>query len=298
MMKYIPRWLYSGKQNIAASTLVELDSARFANNTDWPFRLQWLSLVGFGAAVPDANNWGGIGRLLEFQLGISGKGAQYPIAVIGGSLFAETVQPRLGWSYSTDTGAAFTFDKRVILPKSSGILAEFGNDDLVRTYSNPAMIIKAVSEAENGPALEPAVIGDRERTDVLDGTSVMLRGAGMRNDGENDLILRRMSLASGCDWYPVEVDIPNALRFSSVSWRLNPTTGPMWMPDPSLIPVGNIAPYNRGFDDVFGVGPAVYEFPPTMVINPGQRMELDVRNTSGSVAASLGLCLFGYLEVE
>jgi len=299
MKRYVPRWLYSRKQKVPSESFIEIDSTIFRNDTIWPMKLEWMSLVSLGDNLPI---WGGSSHRMHMEMSISRKGPMFPVPQSMSALFTPGVSPRLNCATnSMSVGAGFTFDKEVIIPPNTGIVAEVANqapvNDPEYKWYNPSAIFKCVEEDYNSPEKNPVILADRWPDQLNQGSSKVLRGAGLKNNGLKDVAVRHMNLSSGGYWGSSYDSFDLSLTYSLLEWRINPTTGVQWMPDPSTIPVGAIAPYNRSYRDDEHVGPRVMEFADNIYMEPTQQLELGVYSEY-TTDVSLGLCLFGYLEVE
>lgn len=292
MKKYVPRWLYSQKLIVPASEYFEVDSGIFANDSMWPFHPEWMSVVSMDASPPV---WGGAPHQMAVALSLSGFGGLFPNPVSMAAIFAAAKTPRVGWSPCMNPGAGFTFTRDVVVPPGTGIRAECFNAHDEDSWFNPTALFKAVTKDELSPEQDPVILADRWPDNLTANSSKVLRGAGLVNNGRDDVILKHLNLSTGCWGY--EGGSIVGKRYDTLLWHLNPTTGVQWMPDPSGIPVGLIAPYNRYVADVRYVGPRVMEFADDIVMYPTQQLEVELYSDY-TVDVALGMCLFGYLEVE
>jgi hypothetical protein len=134
------------------------------------------------------------------------------------------------------------------------------------------------------------------------GAKSIIRHADMFNNGRSAMKLYEMMLTAGTLRAVSDSETHYATTYkyrtlNEVAWRVNPSTGVQWMPDPNPIPVGNIAPFNRAFWDFQDEGPRAYIFPPNTVLEPKQRLGIKVVNMSES-AQTIDVCVFGLLEVS
>lgn len=312
MKKYVPRWLYSRKLTVPGTDYVEVDSTIFRNDTIWPMKLEWMSVISTGANMPQ---WGGAAHRMAIEMSISGKGPMFPTPESMSALFTPMQCPRLKLNYSMAPGLNFDFNQNVVIPPNTGIVAEMFNRNTTPTiipppakingivepipggWFNPSIVFKGIIDDPHSEGKDPVMLADRWPFYVGPEDSKVLRGAGLRNNGLKNVRLKHMSLSSGSSWGHDTEPPMDALAYSLLEWRVNPTTGVQWMPDPSTIPVGAIAPYNRCFFDMQNIGPRVMEFADNIYMNPTQQLELGIYSDYEE-DVSLGLCLFGYMEVE
>lgn len=290
--KWIPRWLYQ-PVTIDATSELNAPSTFFQNLEVWDWHLCFLSFVGTAAldgAGDYTNVLGGVGRRLRFNVGISQLGDVNIVYSSGQAMFGPD-RPYLVHSNDLNSGALFTFDpgRPVIMPPDIGLLAEVQNQG-DENIDNLGLLVTATEEV-NGYT-NPVHFASHAPAELAPGDDYTLDHPDLFNNGENDAVLRDMIL----NGFLKNEDNTQVDTFDDVWWRVNPSGGVQWMPDPSLIPVGCIAPFNRALFDPSDVGPRAYGFTEYTKLKPRQRLSVEIQNHSAS-EQTVHLCLFGYLEV-
>lgn len=313
-IRYTPRWLH-GQVVIPAGQERPISAATFANTEIWPLRLYWLSAVSMpmvkslsGDYVADlvARVW----RNVDWQIGISQMGdinLQWASteALMGRNFRLQQLESE------TDVGLRFRFPIPVSLPKDNGIVAQAENtlhlppfflDPEKRPIYYPAININGYYEARGDRPLEPAQIIGYGSNTLLPGVSEQLNHADLYNNGQQEMMLHEMILAAQSR-YPTGDNMPDPTTpwgiwpGTAISWRINPTSGPKWMPRPKPIPAGCIAPWNRLPLDIGDLGPRAYTFPEDTILHPRRRVGIRLRNRD-AIDHTIDICLFGLMEVQ
>jgi len=305
--KFVPRWLPQ-RVTIPAGATRPLPASGFANTELWPWRLHWMSVTGVPKLETDEDPrrayMGGVASRLTWQLGISQKGDI--------NLRTLTTDAMLGTAFrlpqkadSTDVPFRFRFPAEVVLPPDSGLVARVSNTYQVENgvIHSPGILVNGY-HGSRGIDREPAQLAAYGPANLGPKSAIPLDAADLFNDGGDDMLLHEMMLTGGCrllSTYEGQNGDPfgtAAWPFGTAhSWRINPTTGIEWMPDPTPIPAGNIAPWNRPQYDPWNAGPRAYVFPEDTVLDPTQRLSVKVGNVD-DVAITLNVALFGLLEVQ
>lgn len=292
---YSPRWLHQFV-TIGATSHLPIPSRFFANNEIWDWHLVYLAIVG--TATTDetgdySNALGGVARRLRFNVGISQQGDINIVPSNGQAMFGPD-RSYIVHSNDLNVGAAHIFDptRPYRLPPDTGIGAVVRNDSATN-IDNLGCLFMAYEEPEGeGGPRNPVHIGGYAIEELQPGNQYTFDDADLFNDGEHPAIFTDMVLQG----FAINEAQASFNTWDQVSWRVNPSTGPNWMPNPQPIPVGCLCPFNRGIADVFDVSPRAYAFPRDTVMHPRQRLSVEAFNYSAS-AQEFHLCLFGYLEV-
>jgi hypothetical protein len=288
---FVPRWRYQ-RVEIPAGETVEADPVPFSNTEVWPWDLRFLSLVGEPnveeASAPFDTVVGGLGARLRFKLSISQWSSVNLVPVSGLAMMPHLHSP-LSLPSWTLAASAFKFDLPVILGPDDAIVAEVQNTDPVGNYKDFSLVFNGTRNREDG-SKQPDQLAGIYQEELGPGVSDTLDDADLYNDGESDFHLHEMLLDASLA--PVANVYGNKAR-----WRINPSTGIMWMDRNELIPEGNICPFNRPGLDRYDRGPRAYEFPKQTILRRRQRLTLKVENLS-DVLQVADLALFGYLEVS
>ena len=303
---YVPRWLHARvtvQENLAIDLL---DAGLFANTDLWPMQLHWLSLTGTVVQEPSgdyANAVGGVARRLFFEVGMSQKGDTSANMALADVLFspAERAMQHHG---PYDYGVKFKFPTPVDLPPDSGLVVEMQNHlapgiDIVW---NPGILVNGYKETVTGEREAVQLMGFVKSVDgapIEQNTTAVIRSADLFNDGRETMKLYEMMLTPAQLHYTRANNVTKRLpQLNQISWRINPTSGPAWMPRPLPIPAGNIAPFNRAMFDMNDEAPRAYVFPEKTMLRPKQRVSIKVGNISATMPQTFDLCLFGMLEVQ
>jgi len=299
---YSPRWRNQFCK-ITATTRVSLPSQFFANNEIWDWHLSHLVLVG-DAVVHGTGHFttvqGGVARRLRLQVGISQKGDINLVSSNGQAMFGPSGS-LIQHSNVLNVGAAFKFDSEFPyeLPKDTGLGVVVRNDG-PGSIANLGALFMGYREAgdealevETKATRNPVHIGGYTDKNLQSGNQDALDSADLYNRGDREAVLTDMVL-HGFILNAGQDGTDNA--WSKVSYRINPTTGPLWMPDPAPIPVGCLCPFNRAPYDAYDQGPRAYVFPPGTKLEPRQRLSVEITNISEE-DQEVHVCLFGHLEV-
>jgi len=294
---FSPRWLHQSVE-IGATSHRPVPSAFFANNEVWNWHLVYLAIVGT-AALDEAGNYshalGGVARRLRLNIGMSQMGDINVVPSNGHAMFGPN-ESYLVHSNDLNIGAALRFDPKYPyqLPPDTGIAARVRNDNLTYNIDNLGCLFMGFDEPAGfgeGPR-NPVHIGARAIEELQPGGDFTFDDADLFNDGEHPATLTDMVLQG---FALNEQNVSNN-TWDQVSWLLNPSTGPEWMPNDQPIPVGCLCPFNRGILDANDVGPRAYVFPEETIMKPRQRISIEAFNYSASEQI-FEVCLFGYLEV-
>jgi hypothetical protein len=287
-----------------------LPGSTFANTEIYPWELRWLSITGPQVTVlesPFSTLLGGVNRRFRMNVGMSGEG-DFNIVNLCGQAMCGPSEVQLAHDANMNVGARFGFDpvRPYSLPRDGGLVCEVKNDSAdenaeypgvcfmgyeeVNGYRNPVHLAAALSSAGQGQFF------------LAPGTDTTLNVADLRNNGRDPVILTDMMLDPLMEEGLLQVSQFPTL--SELAWRINPSTGIEWMPDPEHIPAGCIAPFNRGNGDVADQAPRVYSMPPLTILKPKAELSVDLRfiydagqGAEYTSSLKVHVCLFGYLEV-
>jgi hypothetical protein len=276
-------------------------------------QLYWLSLTGQALVESEAGDYGfnntsgGVGRRLYLEVGISQKSDSAINYAYTGALMShnERIYQHEG---PFDFGLRVAFPTLVDLPPDTGIIADmqsnFNESVQGGTYYvwNPGLLINGFFEGPEGsrrPSQLAGFVASDNVVPITAGTKVGIHNADLFNDGKETIKMHEMVLTTSQLIYAETAGtVFSAPELERVSWRVNPTSGPEWMPQSEPIPAGNIAPFNRGANDLTDRGPKAYVFPDGIRLNPRQRVGIKVGNLSSTKTQTFDLCLFGLMEVE
>ena len=309
-ISYTPRWLHQ-RIKIPAGEFVRMDPGVFANTEMWPWALHWMSVTGtvvLDTGEPDYEydqTVGGVARRLLFEVGHSQYG---DINLVYGmtDAFLGSNEAQLNHWDVVDQACKFKFPVPYSLAPDTGIIAEVQslNSSAIAIW-NPGIIINGYHEHTKSPR-ETAMLGGYIKSTttkyLANNATAKIRYADMFNDGRTPMKLYEMMLTPGAFRCSVDSQTRYTTLYkyqalNELAWRINPSSGVPWMPRPAPIPVGNIAPFNRGIWDFNDVGPRSYMFPPNTVLEPKQRLGVKVGNMSAS-DQTIDVCVFGLLEVS
>jgi len=307
---YSPRWLhkevYLAPGNVGD---IALPGSTFANTEIYPWELRWLSIMGPEVAVNDppfSTAFGGVDRRFRVNVGMSGEGDINIVNSCCQALCAPS-DVQLAHSGNMNMGLRFGFDptRPYSLPKDSGLVCEVKNNE--PDWGSPYPGICFMGYEQVGGYRNPVhlassrSVGGTLTFGLQTGSDLTFNIADLRNNGRDPVILTDMifdsfmyGLLAGC--------LPS---LSTLAWRINPSTGLEWMPDPEHIPAGCVAPFNRAMEDVNDIAPRVYSMPPRTMMKPKAELSVDLRmitdpgTTSDKISPlKVHVCLFGYLEVS
>lgn len=291
-----PRWLYKNGVVIGGTSEEDLPSPYFRNISPYPFEVQWMSITGPNLNDDEGDfstSLGGAARRLRFSLGFTHR-PEVNLAFLSGTcLMAHAQAPRRHFGYY-DIGAALKLDRPYVLAADSGFTAKVYNYGLMDRVDRLSLLINGYKEPEGslGPR-NPCHFGAVSPPSVAVGAQIGLDNGDLQNDGRTDATITEIILGAA---QKNAKDSTAPGLFNSM-WMINPTTGPLWMEEPDPIPVGNLCPFNRAIADADDDGPFAYRFPPGTIMEPRQRLDIDVRNLADT-AQAINICLFGYLEVS
>lgn len=270
---WTPRWRHT-KIAVAAESTIRVRPVTFVNDTEWDWHLKWLSIAG----VPVTET--SVTILSQIEIGISQRGdINYQMANIH-TLFGAHARPSYGVT------SVHEFNPPYELPPDSGIVAEVHT-----TYAtglvNPTISFNGLRKEEYLERMAPAQLSSGAIVTVGQNDGISFDPIDLFNEGSEPFFIQQMVLSSNVSPYK-----------SYESYRINPSTGVLWMPDLSPIPVGNIAPYSQEYSTIGDAGPVVYRFPQGTLIRPRQRMNIEFANLSTTKQTDVNLCLHGLLEVQ
>jgi len=282
----VPRWLhYSAALPSEATT--ELPPTTFSNTTMYRWKLVGLSFVGnpTTASAPYDEADGGLGTRILLELGKTGCG---DMNLVPAPLTAFCAPPGLIRQHMGAYNLAYDvhLPRPYRLPRDSGLEVTVRNNNGAANLPEITFLARGVD-----PKGYPVVLGGVVAEGLEPGNQVVMDSADLYNKGKTEVYLDRFSFKvvddKGTTW--AEGLIP-------VSYLVNPTTGENFMPGPTPIPVGNIAPMCRVYD-ASDEGPRVYTFPPNTYLYPRQRLGVKLTNLTDA-DQDIHVCLFGELEVQ
>jgi len=287
----VPRWIHAKLTIPQSGKNIRIDPSLFANTEPWPWNIKWLSIVGqvSPGGGDYAAGYGGVSRVLNFEIGITGASDINLVPTVGTALFASNKLIMTKFS-NVRQGISHKFDKPPILAKDDGLIVDYQRFG-AEAYSYPTFIAYCIG-VDSG---KPSILSGRGPADVAINTSGTIDSADLMNKGREALYVKELIIDP--DSYQGHVEGETAVNLNQVHWRINPSTGVQWMPRPNPIPAGNIAPFNRVTNDARDEGPKMYEFPRGTYLYPRQRIGMRVTEVAGA-AQTIHLCLYGELEVS
>lgn len=297
-IEFVPRWLWQ-EIKVPQSGEVILDASNFANTTPYPMRLHWISITGNVAlaGAPYDNASGGVMRRLNVELGITGYSDINLVPFVGTAYFA--ARHHIQKDYLPANGVspcANMFIPRAIrVPQDGGLVVEVENiedrsADL--TLYKPSIIAHGYKDESRIPGF---LAGRLNENITNDGGKKVIDATDLLNKGREDFIITDISLDTKCS-NKIDETTTQYSQMTNVAWRVNPLSGIQWMPNPNPIPVGNICPFTRQYDQA-DEGPQVYDVPENTVLQPRQRLSIKLTEVSAA-AQSINVCIHGELEVE
>ena len=285
---WTPQWLYEHITLDAGETL-RLKTGAFVNNQAWPLHLKWLSLLGpvaVDAAGEFSENEGGVARRLQFKLSVTQKGDISNLFANAQAIFTDHQVGFPGKQSRYDFSPPFPLgpEEGIVVKQSSFIYRPPPNN-------RRSVMFTGRRFDKNLKKFLPSHLGAVDTEDLVSVEyDTVFDSIDLYNNGEEPFWIQQMLLDCGSNFI-------NGGKLET-AWRINPTAGIPWMPNPAPIPVGNLAPlslYELDIRDAFG--PNVYVFPPHTMLRPRQRFGIEVKNLSNS-QQQFGLCLHGMMEVK
>jgi hypothetical protein len=345
-IRYIPRWLHY-QANIAAEALTsvnfdgwnftEIPPNVFANETIWPYRLDYLAITGLPpyATLPlgdTAQFWGGMGTCVNLELGISGSSDVNQVVTTAAAVMAHKKRYIKGCvseagiqMFYNDSSLSFKFAHPYLLARGNGFNVQFKNslDDMQYSGAGsayngtPAFMAHGVGMTTGQPRQLACVYTNTDNPRMVPvipgGALVTFDGADLVNDGEEDILVHEIVLT-----YPERLAEYTTGPFLNLcalysNYQINPINGPKWMPGSEPIPLMGICP--RDFPWPLGTAnnaivtrplvqvPAVYDFPAGTTLLRRQRLSVRMNNNAivapaTNIPIRLNVVLFGYLEVN
>lgn len=290
----VPRWIHAKLTIPQSGKNIRIDPSLFANTEPWPWNIKWLSLVGNPSTAGGdySSVSGGVGRRLNFEIGITGASDINLVPTVGTTLFSSN-KLTVGGFNTINQGIRHKFDRPPILPRDAGLIVDYQNLG-ADTFGYPS-IIAYCQGVDSG---KPVILAGRGPASVAYNTSSTIDSADLMNKGREavyvkELVLDPESYEDSDAGTPATTDV----ILDQIHWRVNPSVGVQWMPRPNPIPAGNVAPYNRVRGDYYDTGPRVYEFPRGTYLYPRQRLGIRVTEVSAA-AQTIHLCLYGEVEAS
>ena len=287
-MKYVPHWIHSRVVVTSVGDVIA-DPEAFMNKTMWPFKIEHLTIFGYPLDV--VNNfwrWGGIGPLVQGEIGISGATDVNLVPAYVSASFGRK-EPHLQTGAFMQ-GTTMKFKHPYLLPRDSGFNVEctLNIDDCGTNTLATAMkhgITVFGTKVQSG---KPAMFAGLFRhLNMPTGSSFSVETADLLNDGEEDVYVQSMQLT-----HPM-ADMQNILM--GVYWKINPMSGVTWMDSP--IHISGITPYTQGVFLQRGIAP--FSLTPLENTYLYRRQRLGIKLTPlVTEDQPVNLTLFGYLEVE
>ena len=308
-IRYVPRWV-AETLVIPANTTVTASPTIFANTDLWPMQLHWLAMTGettkTAAESATKDLTGGAARRLSWEIGMSQRGEINLVAGGTDAFFASNSRKRQNQS-CFDDGAKFILPSEYELGPDSGLVVQVMANNPSYNIYDPGILVNGVRD-EGRKVYEPAQLGG-----VIEGTLTypaiaLIEAADLFNSGKDIMYLKELLFKTGqltgvyfTDPSPYwESQYEPAM--DKIKWRVNPNNDIPWMPQDSLIPTGNIAPFNRGTRDVWDQGPRSYIFPAGSMLNPRQRLTIRITNRNATTSPdgdqTIVLSMFTLLEVQ
>jgi len=299
-----PQWLFKKGVGIGAYANDDLPASYFRNLTPYPLELHWLAMTG----IPELADTGsfsvdaGVSRTIRMNLSLSSEGDINYIRTLAATLMAPTHAYRYHLARYA-VGNCLKFPRYPVIPADAGLEVSLRHPGNAWTYHD----LKYTSALFNGFTLPKGENGPRNPhhlacvapEGIVAQSMHNFDCADLHNDGKYDLHLVEMILNDVKDY----TDGTYGIGSLEIEWLVNPTTGPLWMPEGEHIPLGNICPFDdpqfplAGANYFGGSGAWVFEFPPGIMLMPRQRLGIELRELSGE-DQSVNLSLFGYLEVS
>jgi len=283
---------------------MDLPSSYWRNLTPYPFDLHWIAITGIPELASSGNYSVDAGpvRTMKANIALSSEGDVNYIRTMGATFMAPSRVHRYHVGRYA-VGNCLKFVGYPIIPADTGLEVSVRNANISSWnygYRYPSCLFNGfvLPDGELG-ARNPAHLAGVGKAERLPASGVLpLDCADLQNDGRHDLHLVEMILndVKGDDGYD-----GYGKAALEIEWLVNPTTGPLRMPEGEHIPLGNICPFDdpqyAGSRFFGGSGAWTYEFPPGTLMMPRQRLALELRNLTAETQ-SYNISLFGYLEVS
>jgi hypothetical protein len=314
--RYIPRWLHY-QANVTADLtgfqFTEIPPNAFANETIWPYHLEYLAITGFPPGIPTGGIvpggfFGGVGNNINIELGISGVSDINQVSATATTVMGLGKRDMLCPPYQLFGGGSPPpyYDSPLVLKLKYPYLLAKGNGFNVEFRSNvddyqftagivaaqyrgiPAFAAYGRSVVGNDPIMLAGTFRTTNNPDVFptitSGGSISLTKADLVNDGKDDVLIDTL-----CFTYP-ELNSINADGGSYgvmpplwSEYSVNPINGIKWMPGSETIPIMGLCPGSLPWPVKHGtqasVGmPVTYEFPESTVLRRRQRLSVYMSN--------------------
>jgi hypothetical protein len=338
--RYVPRWLHF-QANVTADLtgfqFTEIPPNVFANETIWPYRLEYLTITGFPPGIPTGGVvaggfFGGVGNNVNLELGISGVSDINQVTATATTVMGMSKREVLCPSYSPfgggnappyyDSPLVFKLKYPYLLAKGNGLNVQFRSSiDDYQFISNanygasPSFAAYGHSAVGGNPVMLAGTFRTSDNPDafpvITGGGGISITKADLVNDGADDVLIDTL-----CFTYN-ELNIVNADATSFgvmpplfSEYLVNPINGLKWMPGSDAIPIMGLCPGSFPWPVRFGtqasVGmPVTYEFPASTVLRRRQRLSVRMSNRAVypavvpvSLPVRVNVTLFGYLEVQ
>ena len=310
----VPRWVYRSVVVPPQSRAYD-PSSKVANDTPYKMRLVSLSFTapfsGF-TLIPEKSdtyaylNSAAWARYLKVEIGKTGYSDQNLVA---GSIAAICSQhyPKRQKGSALAVSHDLVLPKPYILPRNCGLEVKACNMAQVPEASvegdSPDRRVGDLTVVAKGyryDSREPVTLAGRTVMSLDPAMSVSMDSADLFNLGREDVVLTRLMLKHYNEYTAGDRDSLRMIDTSGtvVGYRINPTRGTLWMPNPSCIPIGNLCPFSRDTLSLQDDGPRAYVFPPNTYLYPQERLGIQLFNVAEEVAKNVNVCLHSILEVR
>lgn len=290
--RYIPRWIHT---RVVVTSLGDVIAPPevFMNKTNWPWKIEHLTVYGYPLdQVDDVNTylgWGGIGPMLNGEIGISGSTDVNLVPSYVSASFGRK-EPHIQTGAFLQ-GTTMQLKHPYILPRDGGFSVEctLNTDDVTADMTlDTAMKHGVTIFGKKMQSGKPAMFAGLFRhLNMPAGNSFVVEAADLLNDGEEDVLVQSMQLT-----HPM-TDMNGTL--SGVYWKINPLSGLTWMDSP--VHVSGITPYAQDLFVRRGIIP--FSLTPLEDTYLYRRQRFGIKLTPLLTEDQpVNLTLFGYLEVE
>jgi len=303
-IRYVPRWVAETlviPQDVFPVRSSFASPIIFANTDLWPMNLQWMSITGtYDPWLEETDGrfaLGGVGRQIEMRLGISQKSTVnlthglIQSFACSNSFKHQLYDPR-------DSGLQFKFPMEYELAPDSGLVAQIASNDSSYSVDRPSITINGIRDDHHGQ-YDPVQMAATFQSSLSYPSSYLFDSADLFNSGSDPMFLKEMILKPG--QMTIDTNTVFDPSLNKTLWRINPNNDIPWMPQDELIPVGNIAPFNRANRDWWDQGPNAYVFPQGTKLEPRQRLSIELRSAmelAPDTEQTITICLFGLMEVQ
>jgi hypothetical protein len=314
--RYIPRWLHY-QANVSADltgfVFTEIPPNTFANETIWPYHLEYLTITGFPPGVPTGGVtpggfFGGIGNNINLELGISGVSDINQVSATATTIMGLGKREILCPPYQLfgGGGAPPYYDSPLtvklkypyLLAKGNGFNVEFRNsiDDyqftaaiIATTYqASPSFAAYGRSVAGNNPIMLAGTFRTTNDPDVAPsmpkGGGISLVKADLLNDGSDDVLIDTLCFTYN-ELYGINADGSSFGVMPPLfsEYLVNPINGIKWMPGADPLPIMGLCPGSfpwpvRSGTQASAGMPVTYEFPASTVLRRRQRLSVSMSN--------------------